>query len=196
MAYVHLDYSDGRYFTRQLTAEEAAGRDDVAYVEDAVWEEYQRHIGQDGIWQALWRSISNEQYVTRREKELMPLEDAKREIEHLKEGKARAERMWKYFEERWNRLNCVMRGGARAPGLTCVFPQPGCNIEILPPAWKGRAQEILAKYRVDLAAEGMRAQGCCCGHDHQRLHDATVIQLQRAGFLVEHDVEYDDEGDS
>lgn len=200
MTKILIDHSDGRYFTRPLTDEEAADCEkldlDVAHVEDGIWEEYLRHCGQDGIWQALWRSISNEQWMRRRERELMPLEDAQREIERLKEELARAERMWKHHEEGWTRAVRAVRGGDhREREYTCVFPIPGCNVEILPPAWRERAQEILAKYRTDLAAEGMRVQGCCCGHDHQRLHDATVIQLQRAGFLVEHDSEadYDDD---
>ncbi|HSX22247.1 MAG TPA: hypothetical protein VLE97_05675 [Gaiellaceae bacterium] len=201
MAKIWIDWSDGRYYTRLLTDAEAANREaldlDVAHVEDSVWEEYLRHCGQDGIWQALWRSISNEQWMRRREKELMPLEEAAREIARLKDDLARAERLSKHHEERWTGAMRAVRGGDhREREFTCVFPRPGCDVEILPPAWRDRAREILAKYRTDLAAEGMVVQGCCCGHDHQRLHDATVVELRRAGFIVEHDVEYDDEGES
>ena len=200
MPKILLDHSDGRYYTRPLTDEEAADREaidlDVTYVEDAVWEEYLRHCGNDGIWQALWRAISNEQWMRRREKELMPLEDADREIARLKEELARSERMAKHYEEGWSKATRAVRGGDhREQEYTCVFPLPGCKIEILPPQWRDRAREILAKYRADLAAEGMRVQGCCCGHDHQRLHDSTVTELRAAGFIVEHDVEYDDEGE-
>jgi hypothetical protein len=198
MPKIHLDYSDGRYYTQELTDQEAADREalnlDVTYVEDAIWAEYRRHVGQDGIWQALWRSISNEQYVNRRMKELMPLEDAEREIARLKEELARAERMSKHYEEIAKRTTSAVRGGDhRERERTCVFPQPGCDVEMLPPAWRERAREILAKYRPDLAAEGMREQGCCCGHDHQRLHEPTVIQLRSKGFIVEHDADYDDD---
>lgn len=199
MAYLLIDHSDGRYYTRPLTDEEMTDREalgvDVAHVEDAVWAEYLRHCGNDGIWQALWRSISNEQWMRRREKELMPLEDAEREIARLKEDLARAERMSKHYEEGWSSVVRAVRGGDHhVREYTCVYPQPGCDVEILPPAWRDRAREILAKYRTDLAEEGMRVQGCCCGHDHQRLHDATVVELRKAGFIVEH--EYDDEEES
>ena len=200
MTKLWIDHSDGRYFVQQLTDDEAAARDsdDVAHVEDAVWEEYLRHCGRDGIWQALWRSISNEQYVNRRMRELRPLEDAEWEIRKLKEDLARAERLSKHYKERCATVETAVRGGRhRERAFTCVFPTPGCDVEILPPAWRDRAREILAKYRADLAADGMRVQGCCCGNDHQRLHDPTVAELRKAGFLVEHDVEveYDDEGD-
>ena len=199
MPKIDLDYSDGRYYTRQLTDEQVAEHEkrgfDVAHVEDAVWEEYLRHVGNDGIWQALWRTISNEQWMRRREKELMPLEEADREIARLKAELERAERLAKHYEESWSRVDGAVRGVRhREREYTCVFPLPGCKVEILPPAWRERAQEILAKYRTDLAEEGMQVQGCCCGHEHQKLHDATVAELRAAGFIVAHDTEYDDEG--
>lgn len=204
MAKLWIDHSDGRYFVRQFTDEEIAAResddtDDIVHIEDTVWEEYRRHCGNDGIWQALWRSISNEQWMRRREKELRPLEDAEREIAQLREERDQARRMWKHFEDESTRIRGAVRGGdhLREREYTCVFPIPGCNIEMLPPAWRDRAREILAKYRIDLAAEGMRVQGCCCDYgDHQRLHESTVVELRKAGFIVEHDVEYDDEGDA
>jgi hypothetical protein len=192
MAKLWLDHMDGRYSVRALTDEEAAGRDyfDVVHLPDTVWEAYLRHCDRDATWQTLWQSISNEQYMRRREKELLPLEDAEREIARLKEELARSERMAKHYEDGWKRAAHAVRGGDHHEReYTCVFPQPGCDVEILPPAWRDRAREILAKYRPDLAVEGMRVQGCCCGHDHQRLHEATVIQLRNAGFLVEHDSE-------
>lgn len=198
MPKIDLDYSDGRYFVQQLTDADAAEREsrgvDIAYVEDAVWEEYRRHVGQDGVWQALWRTISNEQYMRRRERELMPLEEAEREIARLKVELERAERMAKHYEENWTRVDGAVRGVRhRAQEFTCVFPKPGCKVEILPPAWQDRAREILAKYRVDLAEEGMQVQGCCCGHEHQKLHEATVSELRAAGFIVEHDTELEDD---
>jgi hypothetical protein len=201
MAKIDLDYSDGRYFAKQLTDEQASEHEarglDVAHVEDAVWAEYHRHVGNDGIWQALWRTISNEQYVRRRERELMPLEEADREIARLKAELERAERLAKHYEESWTRVDGAVRGiRHREREYTCVFPKPGCNVEILPPAWRDRAREILAKYRTDLAEEGMQVQGCCCGHEHQRLHDATVAELRAAGFIVVHDTEDDDEGEA
>jgi hypothetical protein len=200
MLKIWIDYSDGRFFTRQLSDEEAAQRDalDVAHVEDAVWTEYLRHCGNDAIWQALWRAISNDQSMRRRERELQPLEDAEREIARLRDERDQARRMWKHFEDEATRIRGAVRGGdrPREREFTCVFPQPGCNVEMLPPTWRDRAKEILAKYRTDLAAEGMAVQGCCCGNDHDRLHDATVIELRQAGFIVEHDVEYDDDGDA
>jgi hypothetical protein len=197
MAKIWLDHSDGRYYTRQLTDEEAADHEtkgfDVVYIEDTVWETYLRDCNRDAIWQALWRSISNEQYMRRREKELRPLEDAEREIRKLEDELEQARRMWKHFENETTRVRSAVRDHIRARDeWTCVFPQPGCDIAILPPAWRERAQEILTKYKQSLADEGMRIQGCCCGNEHQRLHDATVIQLRAAGFIVEHDSELED----
>lgn len=192
MAKLWLDSSDGRYSVRLLTDEEAAKHDaldlDVAYLEDATYEAYLRHCDRDATWQVLWRAIANEQSMRRREKELIPLEQAEREIGRLKDELARAERMAKHFEEQCTRVRVAVRGHERdSREWTCVFPRPGCDIQLLPPAWRERATEILAKYKPELAIEGMMAQGCCCGTAHERLHDTTVRQLRVAGFLVEHD---------
>jgi len=192
MPKLHLDWSDGRYYTRLLTDAEAAKKEaaggDVFHLEDAVYAAYSRDCERDAIWQAFWHAIANEQYMRRRESELRPLEDAEREIARLKEELERAERMSKHHEDASMRLRRAVRGHAReSRNWTCVFPTPGCHVDFLPPAWHARAGEILAKYNPALAAEGMQAQGCCCGHDHQHLHEATVTQLRRAGFLVEHD---------
>lgn len=65
MARLLIDHSDGRYYTRPLTDEEAAARDvfDVALIPDSVYEQYLRHCDQDRTWQTLWQAISNEQYM-------------------------------------------------------------------------------------------------------------------------------------
>lgn len=192
MPKLHLDWSDGRYYTRPLTDEEAAASEaaggDVVHLEDHVYDAYVKDCERDSIWQACWRAISNELSTRRREKELMPLEDAEREIRRLKDDLAQAKRMWSYFEDESVRVRNAVRGHVRErEEWTCVFPQPGCNVELLPPAWHERAREILAKYSPALAAEGMAVQGCCCDYEHQRLHEATVAQLRRAGFIVDHD---------
>src|SRR5262249_39533505 len=154
-----LDYSDGRYSTRPLTDEEAAKLEeqgvDVVHIEDRVYDAYQRHCEQDGVWQALWRSISNEQYIRRREKELRPLEEAEREIARLQEELARAQRMEKHYEHE----NCQLRAERKlltataAPvrhpqvdEFTCVFPQPGCDVLALPAQWRDWATMILAEF--------------------------------------------------
>jgi predicted N-formylglutamate amidohydrolase len=103
MAKILLDHADGRYATRLLSAKEAADLEaqgtDVTYVEDHVYDAYLRHCEQDGVWQALWRTIANEQYIHRREQALLPLEEAQREIDRLREELARSERMHRYYEE-------------------------------------------------------------------------------------------------
>ncbi len=198
MVKLHIDHSDGRYSVSALTDEEAAKCDelgiDVAYLDDGAWATYRRHCERDAVWQTMWRAIDNEQSMRRREKELMPLEDAVREIARLKDDLARAQRMTSYYEEERARVAGAVRDGhRREKEYACVFPLPGCAVAILPPAWQERAREILAKYRPELAAEGMAAQGCCCGHHHQRLHEATVTQLRVNGFIVEHDLDYDED---
>lgn len=195
-----LDWSDGHYSTRPLTDDEAAQAEaagcTVAHVEDRVYEAYLRHCEQDGIWQALWRAISNEQYVQRREKELRPLEEADREISRLQAELARAERMAKYFENEWDRARGVTEDRwhtAEARSLneySCVFPQPGCDVAVLPTEWQDRARGILETYDVARAAEGLKVQGCCCEYgQHKKLDDATSATFRAAGFLVEHDAE-------
>jgi hypothetical protein len=189
---LQLDWFDGRYSTRPLSDEEAATCAemgvDVVHLQDSVYVAYVRHCEQDGVWQTLWRAISNEQHMRRREKELMPLEDAEREIERLKEELARARRMETFYEERYaEQLN--ERHRATYVDFTCVYPQPGCQLEVLPPKWRERAQEILELFDAERATEGLRHQGCCCGHAHEKLDDATTDQLRHAGFLVEHDAE-------
>jgi len=192
MAKIHLDWSDGRYSTRALTDEDVAKRDelglDVVYLEDTVWEAYLRHCDRDATWQILWRSISNEQYMRRREKELLPLEDAQREIARLKDELARAKRMETFYEDD----NAHLRNEKhRATYVehTCVYPQPGCNVDALPLPWRERAQEILETYNVERVEGGLKYQGCCCGHEHLLLDEATAQKLRDAGFLVENDSE-------
>ena len=200
MVRLHIDSSDGRFHVRTVTNEEVAKGEaegfDFAFLEESAWEAYRRHCDRDATWQVLWRSISNEQWMRRREKALMPLEDAEREIARLKDDLARAQRMTSYYEEERARVAAAVRSGHRREReYACVFPLPGCAVAILPPIWQESAREILAKYRPELAAEGMSVQGCCCGQHHQRLHDATVTQLRVNGFIVEHDLDYDEDDD-
>jgi hypothetical protein len=39
-------------------------------------------------------------------------------------------------------------------------------------------------------------QGCCCGHDHEKLDEATAQQLRHNGFVVDHDSEIPEEEDT
>lgn len=192
MVKLWLDHMDGRYFTRPLTDEEAAASEergsDVVYLEDTVWEAYLRHCDRDATWQILWRSISNEQYMRRREKELMPLEDAEREIARLKDELARAKRMETFYEERYT---SQLREKHREEHVefTCVYPQPGCDVDALPLPWRERAQEILETYNIERMEGSQKYQGCCCGHEHLLLDDEAQAKLRAAGFVVENDSE-------
>lgn len=193
MPKLHLDWSDGRYSTRLLTDEEAAKYEesgsDVVYLEDRLYDAYVRDCERDSIWQAFWRSISNEQSMRRREKELMPLEDADRKIESLKEELASAKRMEKFYEEHYLR-NLGESHRKEYAEYTHVYPQPGCKVDALPAEWQKRAQEILEKYRPDRMEDGLKYQGCCCDYGNHKLLDATEAQkLRGAGFLVENDTE-------
>jgi len=192
MKKIWLDWSDGRYFTRLLTDEEAAEHEakdlDVVYIEDGVWNQYLRHCDRDATWQAHWRAISNEQAMRRREKELMPLEDAEREIRRLKDDLAQAQRMWKYYEGEEARRRQEQHRVEHVE-FTCVYPQAGCAVEALPPPWRERAEEILETFSVERAAEGLKYQGCCCGHVHLLLDDEAAAKLRAAGFVVENDTE-------
>lgn len=192
MPKLHLDWSDGRYYTRPLSDDEAAKAEaagcDVVYLEDGIYAAYVRDCERDAIWQTFWRAIGNEQSMRRREKELMPLEDAEREIRRLKDELERAQRMEKFYEQRYAE-NLTERHREEFVEYTCVFPQPGCTIDALPPKWQERAEEILEQYNVEHAAEGTKVQGCCCGHEHEKLDDATVDHLRNCGFIVEHDSE-------
>ena len=153
MAKVLLDHSDGRYSTRLLFAEEVAeieaqGADDVTYVSDRVYDAYLHHCGQDAGWQALWQALSNEQYIRRREKELLPLEEARREIERLKEELARSERMQLHFEEEWQLPTGRQTRAEHANdgAYTCIFPQPGCDIALLESdEWRTSAAEASSR---------------------------------------------------
>ena len=108
MPKIRLDWSDGRYSTRLLSDEEVAKCEalgmDVVYLEDGVYATYLRDCERDAIWQAFWCAISNEQYMRRREKELLPLEDAEREIIRLKDELAHTQRTAKFFEDEWSAL--------------------------------------------------------------------------------------------
>lgn len=199
MPKLHLDWSDGRYSTRLLDDEEAAKYEalggDVVHLEDAVYEAYRRDCERDAIWQAFWRAISNEQYMRRREKELMPLEEAEREIARLKEELARAKRMEAFYEEQYAR-QLDERHREEHVEFTCIYPQPGCEIEALKkvpgvhPEWIEAAQEIMEQPKfAERSAEGLKHQGCCCGNKHLLLDDAAAKALRAAGFLVENDSE-------
>lgn len=192
MPKLHLDWSDGRYSTRLLSDDEAAKSEDlgidVVHLEEGVYAAYVRDCERDSIWQAFWRAVSNEQYMRRREKELMPLEDAEREIRRLKDDLAQAQRMWKFFEGEYTRHGHE-RHRWEYDDLTCVYPKPGCQVDVLPPEWQERAQEILEQYRPERVEDGLKYQGCCCGNQHRLLDDAEAQKLRDAGFLVENDSE-------
>lgn len=202
MTHLLLDWSDGHYSTRPIDAEEAKRLEDqghdVAHVEDRVYEAWKRHCEDEGMWQALWRSIENEKYVRRREKELLPLEAADVEIRRLRAELERVQRTANYFQDEWEKAsgldpNRWHTAEARsANGYACVFPKPGCEVEVLPHQWQQSARKILGKYNEQLAAEGLIEQGCCCGSAHRKLDAATVQQLRNAGFLVEHDTEVEE----
>lgn len=200
MAKIILDYMDGQYTTLLLSEEEAAEREArgeyVAHIQDCVYDAYLQHCAQDTVWQTLWRAISNEQYMRRREQELLPLEDAQREINRLKDDLARAERMHRHYEDEWlhatgrqTRTEKYGEGVHEDKGAyiyTCIFPQPGCDLAVLEsPEWQASAAEILQEYNV----RGSRHQGCCCGHTHRLLDPATAQRLRAAGFLVENESE-------
>lgn len=196
MAKIWIDHSDGRYYTRQLTDEEVAARDvfDVALIPDSVYEQYLRHCDQDATWQTLWQAISNEQYMRHREKELMPLEAAEREITQLKYDLAQAKRMWRHFEEKWSDATGARLDHHNRTEFSCIFPQPGCDIAALESEeWRQAAEYILGKYNTKLAEEGSRYQGCCCGHSHKLLSEEVADKLRAAGFLVENDSEYEED---
>jgi hypothetical protein len=186
-----LDYSDGRYTTRPLADDEAKQLEeqgfDVAHLEDRVYDAYLRHCEQDGVWQALWRSISNEMYIRRRERELLPLEQADREIARLKSDLARAERMASFFEDEW------LRATGRQPAsehdrvdnteYACVFAQPGCDVSALPfEDWRDLAAKILREYGDQIATKDLRH--CCCGHAHVQLTPGQIASIRAAGFRV------------
>ena len=198
MAKIWLDWSDGRYSTRLLTDAEAKAHEakdlDVVHLEDNIWESYLRDCERDAIWQAFWRSIQNEQSMRRREKELMPLEDAEREIRRLKDELERSQRMEKFYEEHYMKT-LGERHRETHVEFTCVFPQPGCQVEALPEEWREDAQEVLERYRPDRMEDGLKYQGCCCGHQHKLLDDAEQQKLRGAGFLVENDTETLDGGE-
>lgn len=192
MAKILLNHYDGRYSTRLLSDKEAseleASGGNVTHVDTRAYDAYLRHCEADVVWQTLWQALSNEQYYRRRESELMPLEEAQREIARLQDDLARSKRMEKFYEEQYT-LQLGERHREAFVEYTCIFPQPGCNIDALPPEWHERAQEILEQYNSEQAASGLKAQGCCCGNAHKRLDEQAVAQLRNAGFLVEHDSE-------
>jgi hypothetical protein len=197
MAKILLDYSDGSYSTQSLSDDEAAQLEahgtDVAHVEDRVYDAYLRHSEQDGVWQALWRSIANEQYVRRRQQELLPLEEAQREIDRLKEELARSERMQHHYEDEWARATGRQTRDeheANNGAYTCIFPQPGCDLDALESdAWREAATEILKKYNAKRGDESRRYLACCCGHEHLLIGPEKAAKLRAAGFLVENAVE-------
>lgn len=194
-----LDWSDGRYYTRLISGDEAAAAEaagrDVVYLEDDVYAAYVRDCERDAIWQVFWRSIANEQSMRRRERELMPLEEAEREITRLKADLEQSKRMEKFYEERYEQ-HLAEKHREQYVEFTCIYPQPGCQIEALEqvpgmhPEWIEAAEGIIEQPRfAERAAEGLKYQGCCCCHKHLLLEDADAQKLRDAGFVVENDTE-------
>ena len=195
MPKLHLDWSDGRYSTRPLSDEEVAKCEqlgiDVVYLEDGIYAAYLRDCERDAIWQAFWRAISNEQSMRRRQQELMPLEEAQREIDRLKDELARSKRMETFYEEAYVK-NLGQRHREVHVEYSCVYPQPNCQIDLLLtewPEWHERAQEIIEQYNVEHMQGSLKYQGCCCGHEHKLLDDVAAQKLRDAGFIVENDIE-------
>jgi hypothetical protein len=192
MPKILLHHSDGMYSTRLLSDAEAteleAQGTDVTSVEDRVLAAWHRHCEAGAAWQALWRAISNERYMRRRDRELMPLEDAEREIARLKGELESSERLRRHFEDEWLRATGRQRRTKHDDNdaYTCIFPQPGCSIDALESAeWRAAAAEILQKYNAKLGEGGCRHQGCCCGHTHLLIGPEKAAELRAAGFLVE-----------
>ena len=199
MAKILLDHSDGRYSTKCLNEEEAAELEakgiDVTYVQDQVYDAYLQHCAQDTVWQTLWQALSNEAYFRRREKELMPLEEAEREIARLKEDLARSERMHRHYEDEWLRATGRQTRAEHDNNgnYTCIFPQPACDISVLESEeWRASAAELLKKYNIELGKEGSRHQGCCCGHTHRLLSPGAALRLRAAGFLIVNEADPDE----
>ena len=166
MAKILLDHMDGRYSTECINEE-----------------------------QTLWQALSNEAYLRRRERELMPLEDAKREIARLKEDLARSERMHRHYEDEWLRATGrqTRTEHDNNGNYTCVFPQPGCDISVLESEeWQASAAELLKKYNIGRARNGSRYQGCCCGHTHRLLSPEVAERFRATGFLIENEADPDE----
>ncbi len=79
---------------------------------------------------------------------------------------------------------------------TCIYPQPGCQVDALKkvpgmhPEWLEAVETIMAQPKfAERAAEGLKYQGCCCGHRHLLLTETDAQMLRDAGFLVENDTE-------
>ena len=105
MPYLFLNCSDGRYSTRRLTDEEGRTSDRAVLVEERIYDAYSRHCDQDTVWQTLWNALDNEQAMRRHEKELQPLEEARRTIEWLKAELDRSQRMEKFYQIRPGRTH-------------------------------------------------------------------------------------------
>ena len=74
--------------------------------------------------------------------------------------------------------------------FSCIYPQPGCNLDVLPWEWRNRAEGILAHYRADRMEGNQKQQGCCCEYgNHRLLDEAEAQKLREEGFLVENDSE-------
>jgi hypothetical protein len=125
----------------------------------------------------------------------MSLEEAERKIRHLEDALARAERMEVFYEERYMQSLSEKHREEHAE-YTCIYPQPGCQVDALKkvpgmhPEWLETLEGIMEQPKFAArAAEGLKYQGCCCGHKHLLLADTDAQMLRDAGFLVENDTE-------
>jgi hypothetical protein len=79
---------------------------------------------------------------------------------------------------------------------TRIYLQPGCQVDALKKVpgmhseWLEALEEIMGQPKfAERATEGLKYQGCCCGHKHRLLADTDAQMLRDAGFLVENDTE-------
>lgn len=177
-----IDHRDGRYSVQ--TATDTNELSDAFEVADPVWEEYLRHVGNDGIWQALWQSFANERSVRRREQELMPLEDARMKIEQLETALLQTKRRERFYARDYF-VNLNRNHRALYREYACVYPKPGCNLAALPRlTWQEDAAALLEEYNEKREIDDLIQTGCCCGVDHLNLDAASIEKLRKAGFVV------------
>jgi hypothetical protein len=79
-------------------------------------------------------------------------------------------------------------GAASLPALAAIADR--YLAIVMHPEWLEASEEIMAQPKfAKRAAEGLKYQGCCCGHKHLLLTDTDAQMLRDAGFLVENDTE-------
>lgn len=105
MPYITIDYSDGQYYVKELTEEEAdrgMQQGDFAYVSESTVAAWKSHCQQADAFHTLWRTLDNELELKKRQ--AAPSID-QRKLARLEAELTEARKTADHFHSLWLKAN-------------------------------------------------------------------------------------------